>query len=230
MDVLADKVGIPVVPFVKAGLNWYLWWVHKGGSVPSENGEKASGGTPGWQFSTGAMFRLDDLDRISARTFDNEAGVNHSYLFAEILWAVVDRFGDNSYLNLSTDTAANATFLFEAGSETSNRCPAPSPYCAAEPWKCFRRRHCRRPVPITNPRRTVHTSIANNPVPRRWSPAVPGARHTTRSVPGPGASRPGRSHRRVQPEIKVAEGQNLHRHPVGQEVGELLFQVGEVGH
>ncbi|MDJ0766201.1 MAG: MXAN_2562 family outer membrane beta-barrel protein [Myxococcota bacterium] len=117
VDILADALGVPLVPFAKAGLNWYLWWVHDGGKVPTLQGpngqqEKGAGGTIGWQFSTGLMFRLDDFDQMSARTFDNEAGVNHSYLFAEVLWAVVDRFGNDDFMNLSTDTAGSATFLF----------------------------------------------------------------------------------------------------------------------
>jgi hypothetical protein len=54
---------------------------------------------------------LDSFDRMSARTFDNEVGVNHSYIFIEFLWAYVNRFGDDDYMNLSTDTFAGATFM-----------------------------------------------------------------------------------------------------------------------
>ncbi len=123
IDVLADELHVPLVPFFKAGLNWYLWWVlGAGGNTASAEvtdeatGESKTveghGGTLGWQLNTGLMFRLDDFDRMSARTFDNEVGANHSYLFAEFIWAWVDRFGDNEYLNLSTNTFAGATVLF----------------------------------------------------------------------------------------------------------------------
>ena len=64
-----------------------------------------------WQFSPGLAIRLDQFDRKSARTFDNELGVNHSYIFVEVLWAFVDRFGNTDYLNLSTNTFARATIL-----------------------------------------------------------------------------------------------------------------------
>ncbi|MCP4680550.1 MAG: hypothetical protein GY854_34710 [Deltaproteobacteria bacterium] len=122
IDALADMLDVPLVPFFKIGINWYLWWILNAGNTDTietedNNGEvidtsKARGGTLGWQVNTGLMFRLDSFDPMSARTFDNEAGVNHSYLFAEIVWAWVDRFGDDDYINLSTDTFANATIMF----------------------------------------------------------------------------------------------------------------------
>ncbi|MCP4606750.1 MAG: hypothetical protein GY847_40630 [Proteobacteria bacterium] len=120
VDVLADELRVPVVPFFKIGFNWYLWWILSGGDTATvewveEDGEihreKAVGGTPGWQVNTGLMFRLDEFDRMSARTFDNEAGVNNSYLFVEFMWAFVNRFGDDDYMNLSTDTFAGATLM-----------------------------------------------------------------------------------------------------------------------
>ncbi len=120
VDALSTELNVPIVPFFKIGFNWYLWWIRSGGDTATvtwqDDGEthshKGVGGTPGWQFNTGIMFLLDDLDRMSARTFDNEAGVNNSYLFAEFVWAYVDRFDDDEYMNLSTDTFANATVLF----------------------------------------------------------------------------------------------------------------------
>ena len=42
-DLLADKVGVPIVPFFKAGVNWYLWWVLSGGkTAKSVGGKKAN--------------------------------------------------------------------------------------------------------------------------------------------------------------------------------------------
>jgi hypothetical protein len=120
VDALADYVNVPLVPFFKIGMNWYLWWTREGGQTGTiewtdENGEpiseKARGATLGWQFSTGLAVRLDPFDRRTARTFDNDVGVNHSYLFVEFLWAFVNRFGNPDYMNLSTNTFANATVL-----------------------------------------------------------------------------------------------------------------------
>jgi hypothetical protein len=108
-DVLADKLNIPIVPHFKIGLNWYLWWLL--GDSEAMNRDKDSGGTIGWQTSVGISLRLDQLDPMSARTFDNEAGINHSYLFVELLWASVDNFGDGNALHLGTDNFFNATIL-----------------------------------------------------------------------------------------------------------------------
>lgn len=111
VDALADLLDVPLVPYFKTGFNWYLWWIHEGGKVPTIDGERGVGGTPGWQINTGIMLRLDSFDKMSARTFDNEVGVNHSYIFAELMWAWVDGFGDDANLNLSTNTFFGATFF-----------------------------------------------------------------------------------------------------------------------
>jgi hypothetical protein len=98
VDALADELNIPFVPYFKAGLNWYLWWVLSGGDTVDK------GATPGWQLSPGLMFRLDSFDPMSARTFDNEVGVNHSYLFGEFTWATVEGLGRDGYMYLSDTT------------------------------------------------------------------------------------------------------------------------------
>ncbi len=111
VDVLPEYLNVPIVPYLKFGFNWYFWWVLGGGDVATVNDERGRGGTLGWQVTPGLAFQLDPLDRSAARTFDNEVGVNHSYIFVEILWAFVDRFGNEDYMNLSTNTFANATVL-----------------------------------------------------------------------------------------------------------------------
>ncbi len=123
VDVLADMLNVPLVPFFKIGLNWYLWWILGGGEVAEaefmdddgdSHSEKGVGGTPGWQMNTGLMFRLDSFDPMSARTFDNEVGVNHSYLFVELVWAFVSNFDDGDHMRLTTNTFDNidATIMF----------------------------------------------------------------------------------------------------------------------
>jgi hypothetical protein len=95
VDSLADLLGIPLIPYFKAGVNWYVWWTRTSGTTDG------SGGTPGWQINPGLALRLDQFDKMSARTFDNEVGVNHSFIFFELLIANVDGFGgsDNLYLS-----------------------------------------------------------------------------------------------------------------------------------
>jgi hypothetical protein len=95
IDVLADELGVPIIPYFKGGVNWYFWWILGAGAT------QETGGTPGWQINPGVALRLDQFDKMSARTFDNEVGVNHSFLFFEFDFAVVEGFGngDNMYLS-----------------------------------------------------------------------------------------------------------------------------------
>jgi hypothetical protein len=92
LDVAAERWSIPLVPYVKLGLNYTLWQVNDGnGNVPSFGGGQGSGGTLGWQAAGGLAFLLDILDGDSARNLDMETGVNHSYVFFE--WNNVDATG-----------------------------------------------------------------------------------------------------------------------------------------
>jgi hypothetical protein len=111
VDVLADKFNVPLVPYGKIGLNWYVWWVLNGGEMESIGGDEGSGGTFGWQATVGLALQLDVLDPMTARTFDNEVGVNHTYLFVELLWAKVENFGTSDCLYLSTANFFGATVL-----------------------------------------------------------------------------------------------------------------------
>ncbi|MBN2525349.1 MAG: hypothetical protein JXR76_03080 [Deltaproteobacteria bacterium] len=106
LDVLTEKLAVPFVPYIKGGLNWYVWWTKTGGSRDN------SGGTPGWQINPGLAFLLDWIDETTARTFDNEVGVNNSYLFFEFMYARVKGFGDSGKLDLSPENiGGNATWL-----------------------------------------------------------------------------------------------------------------------
>ena len=111
VDALPEYLHIPLVPYFKIGMNWYLWWILGGGDTAVYEGEKGRGGTMGWQLSPGLAIQLDGFDKKTARTFDNEVGVNHSYIFVEMLWAFVDRFGNSDYMNLSSATFGNATIM-----------------------------------------------------------------------------------------------------------------------
>ena len=111
VDVFADYLRVPLVPYFKAGLNWYLWWVLGAGETIE------SGGTMGWQVNPGLAFRLDSFDPMSARTFDNEVGVNHTYIFFEFLIAGVEGFGRADYMYLSPSNMGSSTFQIGLGVE-----------------------------------------------------------------------------------------------------------------
>ncbi|MBN2714254.1 MAG: hypothetical protein JXX14_00285 [Deltaproteobacteria bacterium] len=106
IDVLAEKLGVPFVPYFKTGPNWYLWWTKTGGDRDN------SGGTLGWQMNPGVAFLLDWIDETTARTFDNEVGVNNSYLFVELMYAKIDGFGDNGKLDLTPNNIGDSATWF----------------------------------------------------------------------------------------------------------------------
>jgi hypothetical protein len=91
-DLAAERWKIPLVPYVKVGLNYTLWRVNDGnGNVPEYRGGQGSGGTAGWQACAGMSLVLDFLDPTATRSLDMETGINHSYLFFE--WNRVDAAG-----------------------------------------------------------------------------------------------------------------------------------------
>jgi hypothetical protein len=120
-DVLAKRWHVPLVPYVKVGLAYYLWWIENGGgflSIPKvtlSNGQvlHGFGGTFGWAFRPGIALLLDVLDPVAARTMDTEIGINHSYLFFELNYADINGFGAGNKLVLSdTNWAAGLAFEF----------------------------------------------------------------------------------------------------------------------
>jgi hypothetical protein len=111
VDALPEYTHVPIVPFFKIGFNWYLYWILAGGDTATVDGQKGRGATLGWQFSPGLAIQLDGFDKKTARTFDNEVGVNHSYIFVEFLFAFVNRFGNDDYMNFSSNTFGKGTLM-----------------------------------------------------------------------------------------------------------------------
>ncbi|QSQ27895.1 hypothetical protein JY651_24660 [Pyxidicoccus parkwayensis] len=100
-DYAAFEWGVPLVPYGKLGLNYIPWWITKGSGREVADGFTGSGGKWGWSATGGLAFMLDVLEPRFARDFDSDLGVNHSYLFAEYIYADVNNFG-GAGLNLSS--------------------------------------------------------------------------------------------------------------------------------
>jgi len=111
-DWPAIKYHIPLVPFVKFGLNYTLWWIDVDGNTSSVGGDEAIGGSIGWQFNAGAALLLDILEPNAAKTLDVELGINHTYLFFEFVHVAADGFGSATSLSVG-DTTWNAGIAFE---------------------------------------------------------------------------------------------------------------------
>lgn len=100
-DYIARETPIPIVPYVKLGLGAGLWQVTNGGGTANANGVKGTGISYGPQFALGGMFLLDVLDQDSAKSLDNEIGINNSYFFME--W-YVSRLGAGDQMEVGTNT------------------------------------------------------------------------------------------------------------------------------
>lgn len=105
-DLFAERWSVPLVPFFKAGIATYWWW------VLNAAGTAEWGWTPGWFLSPGLALQLDFFEEGAARSFDSSMGVNHSYLTIELLYASVDGFGRGRSMILS-DLTFTAGIAFE---------------------------------------------------------------------------------------------------------------------
>jgi len=114
-DLLANKYHVPLVPYFKIGLAYYIWIIENGGgvlSIAQKDGQSGYGGTFGFVLHPGLALQLDFIERGVAKTLDAELGINHTYLFVELNYANVNGFGASNKMNLS-DTMLNAGFAFE---------------------------------------------------------------------------------------------------------------------
>lgn len=91
VDVLQQRLGVPVVFSAKLGAAHASWWTTnaRSGSATQSN----SGSAQGLAWALGAMFDLGFLEPARARHLDQTAGVNHMYLFWEWYQFKLDDFG-----------------------------------------------------------------------------------------------------------------------------------------
>lgn len=107
MDVFAERWNVPLVPYVKVGLNYTFWKVTDGnGNVATltHGGGRGTGGTAGWQASAGLAFQLDILDSASMQELDSESGLNHMYVFCEYAHVDASGLGMGNRLHVGDNT------------------------------------------------------------------------------------------------------------------------------
>ncbi len=103
-DWLADRWGIPLAPYGTVAFERYNWWITDG----SGNWVK-EGATNGWSVTGGLALLLDFFDRQMARELDQESGINHTYVFADVTKTRVNDFGSSKSWDLS-DTRLSFAF------------------------------------------------------------------------------------------------------------------------
>lgn len=92
-DYSAHRHNIPLVPVLKAGLNYNFWRASDPAGDTSVVGEqRGSGGRPGWHATAGLHLHLDFFDPAGAAAFAMTWGIQNTYLFAE--YTATRTFGD----------------------------------------------------------------------------------------------------------------------------------------
>jgi hypothetical protein len=72
---------IPLVPYVKGGLNWIYYWsqLSNGSVSTTPSGLSGQGLTTGVEFTLGISFLLDIIDPAIAQDAYNSLGISHTY-------------------------------------------------------------------------------------------------------------------------------------------------------
>lgn len=104
-----DEMGIPLVPYVRGGLGYYVWWAKKPNDELSDDmscagcSDKAIGGSIGLVAAAGLAIRAERIDPDAARSMQ-DSGLEHAGFFAEVEAGWVDGFGNDQRLSLGDFT------------------------------------------------------------------------------------------------------------------------------
>jgi uncharacterized protein (TIGR03382 family) len=110
---LDDNYGIPVVPYVRGGISYYIWWMRTNGktseacwdgtNTPDCDADKAVGATIGVQGSIGLAIRAERVDAAAASAM-RQGGIMHAGFYGELQMAKVDGFGSEFKLSVGDTT------------------------------------------------------------------------------------------------------------------------------
>lgn len=110
---LDDEYGIPLVPYARAGLGYYVWWIvaPNGDFAQSCKGPEtmgcakttAAGASLGFVGSIGLAIRAERIDVSAARSM-RESGIEHAGFYGEYSVGKVDGFGSDKKLSVGDAT------------------------------------------------------------------------------------------------------------------------------
>jgi opacity protein-like surface antigen len=113
VDVLWRDLGVPFVPYAKAGVGMALWRASNSGGTAVQNNVSGKGHSFGTSFAVGLALALDALDSGASRDMDNAIGINNTYLYAEAYWLGLNGLGQTNALRVGSNTwAAGLAFEF----------------------------------------------------------------------------------------------------------------------
>ncbi len=102
LEWLQNALSVPLLPYVRAGLAYYVWWVTNGtGDVSRwEQGDrevKGMGGKIGLTGSLGVQILLNPIEPSAAHKLRQSSGITGTSLFAEVQLAQVDGLGGDGF-------------------------------------------------------------------------------------------------------------------------------------
>lgn len=111
---LDDEYGIPIVPYARGGLAYYVWWITApngdfaksciDGSDSADCAKStAAGASLGVVGSVGLAIRAERIDPSAARSM-RESGIEHAGFYAEYSIGKVDGFGSDKKLSVGDST------------------------------------------------------------------------------------------------------------------------------
>jgi len=100
LDLVWERLGVPLVPYARASLQRYNWWI-----TGSSGSTSKSGATNGYGYGGGLALVLDFLDPTLARELQADSGIRHTMLTVDLQQTKVDDFGSKTSFDLS-DTKA----------------------------------------------------------------------------------------------------------------------------
>jgi len=117
LTYLDDRYGIPLAPYVRGGLSYYVWWARApSGSLSSVDQDgctstatmtcpqnKAAGATAGLQGSVGIEIRAERIDPNASASM-RSSGIEHAGFYAEYQAAWVTGFGKDTKLAVGDNT------------------------------------------------------------------------------------------------------------------------------
>lgn len=105
-ELLADRLKVPLVPYVKAGPTYAMYWARDGrrNIARDDDGDKGLGGVWGYTLNAGLMLRLDFIERGTAKKLDQTTGINHTYVFGEFSFNRLDNLGVGNSISVGDAT------------------------------------------------------------------------------------------------------------------------------
>ncbi|MBW2524610.1 MAG: hypothetical protein JRI23_10565 [Deltaproteobacteria bacterium] len=103
-DYMLRQWGVPVVPYLKAGLGMGLWTASGSDDVSEVNGDEGRGTSFGLHFAVGGAFSVTALDPTAEAAMQADTPVMNAFLFGEWMYLNLDGIGSHPQMHVGTST------------------------------------------------------------------------------------------------------------------------------